>query len=160
MAIADRRFRIEHAQHLRAQDISRFARHKVIASMQPYHAIDDGRWADKTDWAGTRADDLRVSFAARRRRNARVREPTGRSPRLINADHLCGGDSSHARWQTPDGLDSRTKRFRWQRLSAHTRSVPPMPSFRSTRKGTIAPGKLADLVILSQDIFKNRSERD
>src|SRR5207245_8047743 len=43
----DRRFRIEHAQHLRRQDIPRFARDKVIASMQPYHAIDDGRWAEK-----------------------------------------------------------------------------------------------------------------
>src|SRR6266404_5322583 len=40
----DRRFRIEHAQHLRRQDIQRFARDKVVASMQPYHAIDDGRW--------------------------------------------------------------------------------------------------------------------
>lgn len=43
----DRRFRIEHAQHLRPQDILRFARERVIASMQPYHAIDDGRWAEK-----------------------------------------------------------------------------------------------------------------
>src|SRR5438309_4492559 len=43
----DRRFRIEHAQHLRPSDIPRFARDKVIASMQPYHAIDDGRWAEK-----------------------------------------------------------------------------------------------------------------
>src|SRR5436853_7858523 len=43
----DRRFRIEHAQHLRAQDIPRFARDHVIASMQPYHAIHDGRWAEK-----------------------------------------------------------------------------------------------------------------
>src|SRR4030095_16086813 len=43
----DRRFRIEHAQHLRAQDIVRFARDGVVASMQPYHAIDDGRWAEK-----------------------------------------------------------------------------------------------------------------
>src|SRR5205085_6462364 len=43
----DRRFRIEHAQHLRAQDIPRFARAHVVASMQPYHCIDDGRWAEK-----------------------------------------------------------------------------------------------------------------
>src|SRR3954471_1612512 len=43
----DRRFRIEHAQHLRRQDIGRLARSGVIASMQPYHAIDDGRWAEK-----------------------------------------------------------------------------------------------------------------
>jgi len=43
----DRRFRIEHAQHLRLQDIPRFARGRVIASMQPYHCADDGRWAEK-----------------------------------------------------------------------------------------------------------------
>jgi hypothetical protein len=43
----DRRFRVEHAQHLRRQDIDRIARLGVIASMQPYHAVDDGRWAEK-----------------------------------------------------------------------------------------------------------------
>ncbi|HEX5632744.1 MAG TPA: amidohydrolase, partial [Gemmatimonadales bacterium] len=43
----DRRFRVEHAQHLRAPDIARFARLGVIPSMQPYHVIDDGRWAWK-----------------------------------------------------------------------------------------------------------------
>ena len=43
----DRRFRMEHAQHIAPADIPRFARLGVIASMQPYHAIDDGRWADK-----------------------------------------------------------------------------------------------------------------
>src|SRR2546430_1407292 len=42
----DRRFRVEHAQHLRPQDIPRFGRLGVIASMQPYHAIDDGRWVE------------------------------------------------------------------------------------------------------------------
>ncbi len=48
----DRRFRIEHAQHLRPQDIGRFATLGVIASMQPYHAIDDGRWATNVIGAG------------------------------------------------------------------------------------------------------------
>jgi acetyl-CoA carboxylase beta subunit len=43
----DRRFRIEHAQHIAPDDIARFAALDVTASMQPYHAIDDGRWADK-----------------------------------------------------------------------------------------------------------------
>ncbi len=42
---ADRRFRIEHAQHMAAKDFDRFAQLHVIASVQPYHAIDDGRWA-------------------------------------------------------------------------------------------------------------------
>src|SRR5438874_13555649 len=43
---ADRRFRIEHAQHMAAKDFYRFAQLHVIASVQPYHAIDDGRWAE------------------------------------------------------------------------------------------------------------------
>ncbi|MBA3672772.1 MAG: amidohydrolase family protein, partial [Gemmatimonadaceae bacterium] len=43
----DRRWRIEHAQHIAPSDIPRFASAGVVASMQPYHAIDDGRWADK-----------------------------------------------------------------------------------------------------------------
>ncbi len=43
----DRRFRIEHAQHIHPDDIPRFASQGVIAAMQPYHAIDDGRWAEK-----------------------------------------------------------------------------------------------------------------
>ena len=43
----DRRFRIEHAQHIDRQDIARFGKLKIIPSMQPYHCIDDGRWAEK-----------------------------------------------------------------------------------------------------------------
>ena len=43
----DRRLRVEHAQHLRPQDIPRFGAQRVVASMQPYHAIDDGRWVEK-----------------------------------------------------------------------------------------------------------------
>ncbi|HVF47728.1 MAG TPA: amidohydrolase, partial [Pyrinomonadaceae bacterium] len=43
----DRRFRIEHAQHVRQEDLARFGSLKVVASMQPFHIIDDGRWAWK-----------------------------------------------------------------------------------------------------------------
>src|SRR6058998_2981917 len=43
----DRRFRVEHAQHLRPEDIPRFGKLGVIPSMQPYHAIDDGRWVEQ-----------------------------------------------------------------------------------------------------------------
>lgn len=41
-----RRFRIEHAQHIQPSDFTRFAELGVIASMQPYHLMDDGRWAE------------------------------------------------------------------------------------------------------------------
>ncbi|MCP4726515.1 MAG: amidohydrolase, partial [bacterium] len=43
----DRRFRIEHAQHIAPEDFKRFADLGVIACVQPYHAIDDGRWVEK-----------------------------------------------------------------------------------------------------------------
>lgn len=43
----DRRFRLEHAQHVRFEDIPRFTNLGVIASVQPYHCIDDGVWAEK-----------------------------------------------------------------------------------------------------------------
>ena len=42
----DRRPRIEHAQHMAEKDFARFVQLNVIASVQPYHAIDDGRWAE------------------------------------------------------------------------------------------------------------------
>ena len=42
----DRRWRVEHAQHLRPADIARFGRLGLVAAVQPYHAIDDGRWAE------------------------------------------------------------------------------------------------------------------
>jgi len=99
----DRRFRIEHAQHLRAQDIPRFARDKVNASMQPYHAIDDGRWAEKrigpertkttyafcslldagatlafgTDWTVAPLDPMLTIYAAVTRRTLDGKHPNG-----------------------------------------------------------------------------------
>src|ERR1043166_4936760 len=102
----DRRFRIEHAQHLRPQDISRFARDQVIASMQPYHAIDDGRWAEKrigkerakttyafrslldsgaklafgTDWTVAPLNPLLTVYAAVTRRTLDGKNPKGWVP--------------------------------------------------------------------------------
>src|SRR5690606_32083378 len=57
----DRRFRIEHAQHIHPDGLPRFAEQDVIASMQPYHAIDDGRWADRV----IGAERARTTYAFR-----------------------------------------------------------------------------------------------
>ena len=102
----DRRFRIEHAQHLRREDVPRFAGEKVIASMQPYHAIDDGRWAEKrigsqrakttyafrslldngatlafgTDWTVAPLDPLSSVYAAVTRRTLDGKNPNGWIP--------------------------------------------------------------------------------
>jgi hypothetical protein len=148
----DRRFRIEHAQHLRAQDIRRFARHKVIASMQPYHAIDDGRWAEKrigqqrarttyafrslldsgamlafgTDWTVAPLNPLLSVYAAATRRTLDDKHPGG--------------------WMAGEKISVAEAVRAYTLGSAYA-------EFQEQDKGTIAAGKLADLVILSRDIF-------
>ncbi|HKR11847.1 MAG TPA: amidohydrolase [Pyrinomonadaceae bacterium] len=149
----DRRFRIEHAQHLRAQDIPRFARARVIASMQPYHAIDDGRWAEKrigkerakttyafrslldagamlafgTDWTVAPLDPMLTIYAAVTRRTL---------------------DGQNANGWVPEQKISVAETVR-----AYT-TGSAYAEFQEKVKGSITPGKLADLVILSRDIFK------
>jgi predicted amidohydrolase YtcJ len=149
----DRRFRIEHAQHLRPQDIPRFARDKVIASMQPYHAIDDGRWAEKrigaqrevttyafrslldsgamlafgTDWTVAPLNPLKSIYAAVTRRTLDGKHPNG----WIPEQKISVEETVHA----------------YTLGSAFA-------EFQENEKGIIAPGRLADIVMLSHDIFK------
>jgi predicted amidohydrolase YtcJ len=149
----DRRFRIEHAQHLRAQDIPRFARDQVIASMQPYHAIDDGRWAEKrigperaqttyafrslldsgatlafgTDWTVAPLNPMLAIYAAVTRRTLDGKNPNGWVP----AQKITVAEA----------------------VRAYT-TGSAFAEFQEHEKGTIALGQLADLVILSRDIFK------
>src|SRR5437773_4509510 len=148
----DRRFRIEHAQHLRPQDIPRFARDKVIASMQPYHAIDDGRWAEKrigperakttyafrslldsgamlafgTDWTVAPLSPVLSIYAAVTRRTLDGKNPNGWIPeQKISVEEA---------------------------VRAYTVGSA-FAEFQENEKGTITPGKLADFVVLSRDIF-------
>ena len=149
----DRRFRIEHAQHLRAQDIPRFARNRVIASMQPYHAIDDGRWADKrigkerakttyafrslldagatlafgTDWTVAPLDPMLTIYAAVTRRTL---------------------DGKNANGWVPEQKISVEETVRAYTIGS------AYAEFQDHVKGSITPGKLADVVILSHDIFE------
>ncbi|MCZ2389854.1 MAG: amidohydrolase [Acidobacteria bacterium] len=149
---SDRRFRIEHAQHLRVSDIPRFAKLGVIASMQPVHLTDDGRWAEKrlgkerlkgtyafksliesgahvafgTDWSVAPLNPLFGIYAAVTRRTTDDKNPGGWLPdEKISVDQavLCYTlGSAYAEYQ-------------------------------ENEKGTLEVGKLADLVILSDDIF-------
>jgi predicted amidohydrolase YtcJ len=149
----DRRFRIEHAQHLRREDIPRFARNHVIASMQPYHAIDDGRWAEKrigkerakttyafrslldsgttlafgTDWTVAPLDPILTVYAAVTRRT-------------LDGKNLQG-------WVPEQKISVEEAVRAYTVGSAYA-------EFQEGVKGTITQGKLADLVILSCDIFK------
>jgi predicted amidohydrolase YtcJ len=149
----DRRFRIEHAQHLRAQDISRFARNKVVASMQPYHAIDDGRWAEKR----IGKDRAKTTYAFRSLLDAGVMLAFGSDWTVAPLDPILSIYGAVTR-RTIDGKNPKG----WvpeQRISveeavrAYT-AGSAYAEFQDQVKGTVVPGKLADLVMLSDNIFK------
>jgi predicted amidohydrolase YtcJ len=149
---ADRRLRIEHAQHLRREDIARFAQLHVIASVQPYHCIDDGRWAETrigherasttyafrslldagatlalgTDWFVAPMNPMITIYAATTRRTLDGKHPDGWFPE----QKLTVAQSVHA----------------YTLGSAYAESQDDI-------KGSLAPGKLADFDVLSDDIF-------
>jgi predicted amidohydrolase YtcJ len=154
----DRRFRIEHCQHMAAKDFARFAKQDVIASMQPYHAIDDGRWAEKrighdrssrtyafrtfldngvklafgTDWNVAPLDPMQSLYAAVTRQTLDGKNPGGWFPEqkitLAEAVQAYTMGSAYAEFQEKD-------------------------------KGSITVGKIADFVVLSDDIFAIAPEK-
>lgn len=149
----DRRFRIEHAQHLRPEEIKRFAAGKVIASMQPYHAIDDGRWAEKR----IGAERARGTYAFRALLDAGATLAFGSDWTVAPLDPVLGIYAAVTRRtlddRNPGGWVPEQKITVEEAVRAYTVGSATA-EFTDGEKGTIAPGKLADLVILSQDIFQ------
>ena len=149
----DRRFRIEHAQHLRAQDIPRFARDKVIASMQPYHAIDDGRWAEKR----IGKDRAKTTYAFRSLLDSGAALAFGTDWTVAPLDPILSIYAAVTRrtldGKNPNGWVPAQKISVEEAVRAYTVGSA-YAEFQENEKGTIALGKLADIVILSRDIFK------
>lgn len=149
---ADRRLRIEHAQHMAAKDFDRFAQLNVIASVQPYHAIDDGRFAEGrigrdrasrtyafrtfldhgvrlafgTDWEVAPLDPVLTIYAAVTRATLDGKNPNG--------------------WFPEQKLSVAEAVFAYTMGSAYA-------EFQEKEKGSISSGKLADMVMLDKDIF-------
>jgi len=155
---AAHRFRLEHAQHVRLQDFARFAKLGVIASMQPYHAIDDGRWAEKR-LGPTRA---RTSYAWRSMLDAGAPLAFGSDWPVAPLDPLLGIYAAATRatldGKHPDGWFPEEKLTVEEALRAYT-AGSAFAAFEENKKGTISPGKLADLVVLSDDLFSIPPER-
>lgn len=154
----DRRFRIEHAQHLQEDDMAVIGLLGIIASMQPYHAIDDGRWAEEligperikttyafkslvnngailafgSDWPVAPASPIMGIYAATTRRTLDDKNPKG--------------------WIPAQKIDTESA------LKAYTKNGA-FASFDEQIKGTLEAGKLADFVILSEDITKIKAEK-
>lgn len=148
----ERRWRIEHAQHMAARDFDRFRELGVIASVQPYHAIDDGRWVEArighdrssrtyafrtflehgvrlalgTDWPVAPLDPMQTLYAATTRATL---------------------DGKH-----PEGWFAEQKLTITEALSAYTLGSA-YAEFQDRDKGSLEVGKLADFVLLSADIL-------
>jgi predicted amidohydrolase YtcJ len=154
----DRRFRIEHAQHLRPADIPRFAQLGVIASMQPYHAIDDGRWAEGRIGAQRCAS----SYTWHAVLAARGSLAFGSDWSVAPLSPLLGIDAAVNRrtldGKHPEGWFAGERITVQQAVEAYTRTSAYAAGVESSR-GTVEVGKLADLVVLSRDILAP-GERD
>jgi predicted amidohydrolase YtcJ len=153
----DRRCRIEHAQHLRPQEIRRIAELGVIPSMQPYHAIDDGRWADSV----IGPERSRHTYAFRSLIDAGAQLAFGSDWSVAPASPILGIHAAVTR-QTLDGAHPggwvpEEKISVEEALAAYTRNGA-YASFEEGSKGKLAPGMLADVVILDRDITAVPSE--
>ena len=151
--LRDHRFRVEHAQHLTQQAIPRFAQLHVIPSMQPYHAIDDGRWAYKrldntrlkgtyafkslldtkanltfgSDWFVAPLIPIEGIYAAVTRRTLDDKNPTGWYP------------------EQKISVEEAVKCYTANNAYA---------GFQENKLGVLKKGMLADLIVLDENIFE------
>jgi predicted amidohydrolase YtcJ len=148
----DQRFTIEHAQHMAQKDFERFAKLHVIASMQPYHAIDDGRWAEKP----LGPDRARYSYAWRSFLDHGVTLAFGTdwpvAPLHPMLSLYAAGTRATLDGKNPDGWIREEKITLSEALEAYTMGSA-FAEFQEREKGSIMPGKLADMVVLSDNIF-------
>ncbi len=148
----DRRFRIEHAQHIAPSDLARFAALGVIGSMQPYHAIDDGRWAG--DVIGP--ERSQTTYAFRSLLDAKARLAFGSDWFVAPPLPLDGIYAAATRRtlddRNPDGWVPSQKITTEEALTAYT-SGAAYAGFSDADRGTLEPGKLADIVLIDRDIL-------
>jgi predicted amidohydrolase YtcJ len=148
----DRRFRIEHAQHLSPEAIKNFGRQKIVASMQPFHAIDDGRWAYK------RLDNERLkgTYAFRSLLDNGATLAFGTDWFVAPLNPMFGIYAAVTRRtlddKNPKGWFPEQKITVEEAVRAYTVGSA-FAEFQEDEKGTIADKMLADFVILSDDIF-------
>ena len=148
----DRRWRIEHAQHMAAKDFDRFAQLHVIASVQPYHAIDDGRWAERR----IGHDRSSRTYAFRTFLDHRVRLALGTDWDVAPLNPMLTLYAATTRatldGKNPDGWFPEQKLTIQEAIEAYTMGSA-YAEFQENEKGSITAGKLADMVLLSDDVL-------
>ena len=148
----DRRWRIEHAQHMAAADFDRFAKLHVIASVQPYQAIDDGRWAE----ARIGHDRASRTYAFRTFQAHGVRLAFGTDWPVAPLNPILTLYAAVTRatldGKQPNGWFPEQKMSIQDAIAAYTLGSA-YAEFQEHDKGSIEPGKLADLVLLDRDVL-------
>jgi predicted amidohydrolase YtcJ len=154
----DRRFRIEHAQHLTSREYSRFARLGVIASMQPYHAIDDGRWAEK--FIGP--ERAKGTYAFRSLIDNRATLAFGSDWYVAPPTPLDGIYAAVTRRTLdgahPNGWVPEQKITVEEALRAYTAGAA-FAEYGEKEKGVLTRGMLADLVLIDGDLTRVAPEK-
>jgi predicted amidohydrolase YtcJ len=149
----DRRFRIEHAQHIAAPDVPRFGQLGVIASMQPYHVIDDGRWADPI----IGPERAKTTYAFRDLLDTHATIVFGSDWDVAPATPLEGIYAAVTRRtlddKHPDGWIPAQKITVDEALHAYT-TTAAYAAFAERDLGTLAVGRLADLVLIDRDLTR------
>jgi hypothetical protein len=155
---AAHRFRVEHAQHVRPEDLARFGKLGIVASMQPYHAVDDGRWAEKR----IGHERARSSYAWKSMQDAGAKLAFGSDWPVAPLDPLLGIYAAVTRatldGKNPGGWFPEQRLTVEEALRAYTLGAA-YAAFQEKEKGAISPGKLADVVVLSDDLFRIPPER-
>src|SRR6058998_2246760 len=148
----DRRFRVEHAQHLRPQDIPLFGKLGVIPSMQPYHAIDDGRWVERR----IGAERIKTTYAFRTLLDTGAKLAFGSDWTVAPLDPILGIYAAVTRrtldGKNPGGWVPEQKVTVAEALRAYT-AGNAYATFSEKKWGVLAPGYYADIVVLDRDLF-------
>ncbi len=148
----EHRFRIEHAQHLRASEIPRFGSQKVVASMQPYHEADDGRWCDKR----IGPERSKGTYAFRSLLDTGAVLAFGSDWTVAPLNPLEGVKAAVTRQtldgKNPNGWHPEQKISIDEAVRAYTVGSA-YAEFAEKVKGSITVGKLADIAMLDRDIY-------
>ncbi|HZH41045.1 MAG TPA: amidohydrolase [Gemmatimonadales bacterium] len=148
----DRRFRVEHAQHLRAQDIPKFGADGIVASVQPSHLTDDGRWIEKR----IGPERIKTTYPFRTLLDTHAVLAFGSDWDVATPDPLKGIDAAVTR-RTNDGKNEggwipAEKITVAEALRAYTWGNAYAVS-QETKRGTLAPGMYADVVVVDHNLF-------
>lgn len=148
----DHRLRIEHAQVVRLQDMEKFAKLGVIPSMQPTHATSDMYWAEKR----LGPERVKGAYAWKSLMKKGCKIAGGSDFPVENPNPLWGFFAAvtrcdHKGWPE-SGWHPEEKMTREEALRCFTINAA-YSAFEENLKGSLKPGKVADLVVLSRDIM-------